>query len=283
MNKRSKITPTQDIVFKRLFGVKGREDILKDLLEAILDEKIERVELDLATEMIPEYKDKKTSTLDIRANLNNNIQANIEMQIDVEKYSEKRCLQYWSRLYSNELDKGEDYTDLKRTICIWILDGEVYNEFSKYHSKWKIVETELGIKAHFNELEIHIIELQKFRNSVIIRPKKKEFWLWFLDDQNKEMIDLACIDDKKIARARKELEKISADKELQDIIRRQELYEHDEIMKRNIVRKKAREDGIAKGKKEKSIEIAKKLLEKGMSLEEVESVTGISKKEIEKL
>ena len=38
----SKVTPKNDIVFKRIFGAKGNEEILKDFLEAILNIKIDR-------------------------------------------------------------------------------------------------------------------------------------------------------------------------------------------------------------------------------------------------
>ena len=36
----SKVTPKNDIAFKRIFGTKGNEEILKDFLEAILNIKI---------------------------------------------------------------------------------------------------------------------------------------------------------------------------------------------------------------------------------------------------
>lgn len=48
----NKIIPKRDIVFKRLFGSVGSEAILKDLLEAILDTKIQSVKLDLDKEII---------------------------------------------------------------------------------------------------------------------------------------------------------------------------------------------------------------------------------------
>ena len=40
-----KIKPNNDYIFKRLFGKAGNERYIKDLLEAILEIKIEKVEL----------------------------------------------------------------------------------------------------------------------------------------------------------------------------------------------------------------------------------------------
>ena len=39
------MTPRNDLVFKKLFGAVGRENIVKDFLEAILNLKIDTVEL----------------------------------------------------------------------------------------------------------------------------------------------------------------------------------------------------------------------------------------------
>jgi predicted transposase/invertase (TIGR01784 family) len=48
-------------------------------------------------------------------------------------------------------------------------------------------------------------------------------------------------------------------------------------------RKEGREEGREKGAKDKAIEIAKKALAKGNSIEFISEITGLSKEEIEKL
>ena len=45
MNKNVELQLTNDYIFKRLFSKKGNEDILKDLLEGILEIPIEKVEV----------------------------------------------------------------------------------------------------------------------------------------------------------------------------------------------------------------------------------------------
>ena len=156
------ITPKNDIIFKKIFGQKGNEGILKDFLEGILNIKIESLEVDLGTEMLPDIFGGKTSKLDDRTKLSDGTNVNIEVQNKIEDYSEQRDLAYWSKLYMNSLEKGKAYTDAEKTICIWILDEEVY-DFHKYHSEWIITEKELGQTAYFKDFEIHVIELQKFR------------------------------------------------------------------------------------------------------------------------
>ena len=63
------ITPKNDIVFKKIFGSKGNEEILKDFLESILDIKIDLLTLDLATELLPEFYEGKQTRVDVRSTL----------------------------------------------------------------------------------------------------------------------------------------------------------------------------------------------------------------------
>ena len=45
----------------------------------------------------------------------------------------------------------------------------------------------------------------------------------------------------------------------------------------------AKEEGLAEGKEEKSLEIAKKMLEMGLSVEQITEATGLSEEEVLKL
>ena len=94
--------------------------------EAILDIEIESLELDLNTELLPDFMAGKKSRVDVRTRLADGTDVNIEMQVNISKYSDKRCLQHWSRIYNNNINEGDDYQNLRKTICIWILDGAIY-------------------------------------------------------------------------------------------------------------------------------------------------------------
>ena len=48
-------------------------------------------------------------------------------------------------------------------------------------------------------------------------------------------------------------------------------------------RRKEKQNGIEEGAKEKQIEIAKKMIKKGMSIDEIMELTNLSEEEIEKL
>ena len=54
------MTPKNDFVFKRLFGTVGREKMVKDFLEAILNIKIKLVEIGKETILLADEIDEKT-------------------------------------------------------------------------------------------------------------------------------------------------------------------------------------------------------------------------------
>jgi len=57
-------------------------------------------------------------------------------------------------------------------------------------------------------LEFHFIELKKFRNDATTKPSRKNYWLWFIDHTNKEMIEMACLSSEEIAEARRNMKEL---------------------------------------------------------------------------
>ena len=71
----------------------------------------------------------------------------------------------------------------------------------------------------------------------------------------------------------------NSDRQVRELIDAREKYERDYIS-----REVAAEDrGVRKGRREEKLEMAKKMKEKGTSIEFIQEVTGLSKKEIKKL
>ena len=68
-NKKSILLPKNDVVFKALFS-RGKPKITKAMLEAILNIKIDKLELDNSTDLLNDNKDDKNGRLDLRAIIN---------------------------------------------------------------------------------------------------------------------------------------------------------------------------------------------------------------------
>ena len=95
-----KLKVTNDFVFKKLFGKQENEELLKDLLEAIIEEQIEKIEVQKEASLEKTLELNKMGILDIKATLNNNTIVNIEMQVQDQKDIIERSLFYWARIIS---------------------------------------------------------------------------------------------------------------------------------------------------------------------------------------
>ena len=79
----SNLKPTNDFVFKKLFGEEKNVDILKDLIQSILPElKIAKVVVNKDVSLERKLITDKLGILDVMATLNDNTKINIEMQVE---------------------------------------------------------------------------------------------------------------------------------------------------------------------------------------------------------
>ena len=150
--------PTNDYVFKRIFGHVGNEKITQGLLNAILDIKVEKIELDKNTITEKELYDDKIGILDIKAKIDNSINCDIELQVVDRKNIKKRILFYWSKMYAQNIKEGEDYENLRKSIVILITKFKLHNlkNIEKFHTEWKLREKDFG-KIYIVKISIKLI------------------------------------------------------------------------------------------------------------------------------
>ena len=139
-------------------------------------------------------------------------------------------------------------------------------------------------------IEFHVIELPKFIKKNPGVEKRLEQWLWSIVGR-KEKVEMAVKENKNVKKADKVLERISKDpkeRERYEAILKAEFNQKISSQKfeeRGEARGKiiGREEGKKEGEKQKQIEIAKKLLQRNMSIEDIKEITGLTEEEISKL
>ena len=186
IEKHKIMNPTNDYVFHRLFGHVGNEEITKGLLGTIVNQNITTIKMDETQITEQNIQDDKIGILDIKARLNNDIVCDVEMQVVKNDNMEKRIMFYWSKLYSQEIHKGEDYDVLNRTIVILIANFQLYKlkEIPKYHTKWQIREEKYRKIILTDTLEIHIIELPKLKKQLNVNKGDKKENIKILNPEN---------------------------------------------------------------------------------------------------
>lgn len=133
------LLPKNDIVFQTLF-TRGKESITKSLIESILKIKISKLDLDKNKDLLNDNTKDKNGRLDLRAVIDDNIECNIEVQLSTHKKMLERFLYYWAKIYTANLERGEEYEKLRKTISIIIANENIeqFREIKKASTKWRI-------------------------------------------------------------------------------------------------------------------------------------------------
>ena len=279
------LRPKNDVVFQALF-TRGKEKITKDLLEKILRMKIHSIELDKSKDLLNENKNDKNGRLDLRAVINDNIECDIEVQLTTHEKMLPRFLLYWAKMYSANLKVGDEYSKLRRTISIIIVDGELpeFKGIKKAQTNWQIREEEYKSIILTSYFEICIIELPKaIREYKTNKENGALQWMMFLENPEDVEVTKIMEENENIKEAKEELDRISQDDILRRMAFKAELERMDHAQLMYEARRDGKKEGIEQGAKEKEVQIAKNMLKEKASIEFIIKVTGLTKEEIEKL
>ena len=276
------LNPRVDFVFKKLFGSEENKTILIAFINAIVseDEQIAEVTL-LNPYNYPERATDKFSILDIKAVDKKGRHYNIEMQVTDQVYYNQRILYYWSKLYTDQLTKGNQYHKLRKTISISVLNFNGLDE-PEYHNVFHVMNANTH-KRYFEDFELHFIELEKFNKDVSHITTALERWTTFLTkalEYRKDTLPETMRDDKAIVQAMGSLEEVNMNKDEFAIYEARLKWFRDEyaaLEKKGLV---AYEEGIDYAK----MEIAKTMLkDPHFELEQISTITQLSIDKLKKL
>lgn len=264
--------PTNDIIFKKLFGEDKNKDLLQDLIESIFPNlDIKTVDVNQEVSLTRKLITDKLGILDVVATLNNEIKIDIEMQVNSFYNTIERSLFYATDMYHESLNKGKDYLDIPKTISIWITTYDVFLD-GPFHEK-ALLKRDFENKVITDIFELDYIQLPKFQKQCKKISSKLDEWLTFIVNEDQEAINM--IKNEKIKKAEKELKYLNGDAKTRRLAELREKAIRDEMA----AIAKAKREGVKQG----IIEIAKKMKAKGFNIDEISEITGLSKEEIEKL
>ena len=279
------LKPTNDYVFKRIFGQKKNSDILKDLLQAILPNwNIKNVEPRQEVQLETDFITDKVCRLDILATLDDGTKVDIEMQMRNYNDIEARSLFYTTREYHQSLENGQDYIEIPKSIGIWISNFNVFNDEGPFHEIVRL-RRDYENQIFTDKIEMHYLQLPKFKQKCKRISNKLEEWLTFISFENME--ELKMIENEKVKKAEEELEYLSGDEAERRIAYLRETAEIDRKFAMTAARDQGRVEGRAEGKSEGRaegmVDVAKKMLAEKMDIDLIIKITGLTKDEIEKL
>ena len=279
-------TCRNDRAFKEVFLKPDNSDLLKALLEFILKIKIDKLEIK-KTELLSGNVNIKDKRVDAIVHTGNK-KIEIEINSQYEKYLNPRNMAYICNTYQSHTLVGKEYnqqTDIVQVNLTWGL-GKNNDEMKIY--KIMNEKGELYVK-NFIIYEINMDYYDKIWYSKNEEEIKKNQYMIMLDLDKKELKNMPK--DKIVDKYITNVTIVNDDPEFQKYMSEEE----DKRKIQNSLLSEAKEegisqgytsginDGISKGENKKSIEIAKNMLNKNMSIEDISDITCLSIEEINKL
>jgi len=177
------LPPTNDVVFKRVFGDERNKGVTAKLLSAILGTEIGESDLTFGDPHLNrEFIDDKMGILDMFVRLKNGETVAVEMLTGNFSHIHKRVEYYISKVVAAQLAKSNDYPKLKPVVFILIATDPVLKNTAKYHSEFAMMEKSEHYVLH-DLRTLHIIELSKLPPQSSGRLVS---WLRFISAQRKE-------------------------------------------------------------------------------------------------
>ncbi len=270
-------TAKHEVVFMYAF-LKNRQ-LLKDLLETILEKKIESINV-LNPNLVTDKINNRIQKLDLLIKTDNEY-INVELNSKFDKLIFTRNLFYAFKLCSSKAEKGEKIYNSNKKIVQINLNfnclGYKKDELGLYSKQKKLIVTDILTILNIN-IDLYIKDYynndKKFKNNdelIIMLGLGKE-----------ELSELAERSEKVMEYKRK-VDEINNDDEVISWFSAEE----ERKMYQEALMEQSKEEGIVQGRKAGLIEgtnsIAKNMLAEGMPLSVIARLTNLSEQQISKL
>ena len=236
--------PKVDFAFKQIMtDEKARIGFLAAILK-IKPEDIKETQL-LNTDLKKVHEDDKQGILDVRILMNDDTEADIEIQLSELKVWADRALFYLSKIYADQISTGQNYSVFKKCVSISILNFNLFRGETEFYSCFHIREDTRNF-VYTDKMEFHVLELPKLPRELKEDCSNIELWARFINAERKEEFDMLAQKDPYIASAYEQLQVISQDKEkrLEYEARQKAIWDYNQMMY------EAEQRGIKQGSRE---------------------------------
>jgi predicted transposase/invertase (TIGR01784 family) len=288
-----------DIFVRYLLGDEGNKDLLISFINAVNEDSgfpaITEINIKNPINIRTMVLDKE-SVIDIKAWDENGRQYDIEIQIAGDSDFSRRSLYYWAKLYGSQLDQGEDYSDLKPTICINLLGFKLFEQGHIGVHSCFVPKELVSNDVLSDHLVIHFIELPKFQKRSGF-TSLFEHWLGYFKyaGQQEDVMRTLLESEPKLEKAHTLYKRFTQNDEMIELYEARMKYKRDHATLLRSAEKRGLEEGekrgleegqkrgLEKGRRENREEIARTMLTKGMEVATIVEITQLSIQQIEQL
>jgi len=218
---------------------------------------------------LPKFRDGKATIIDVKAKDQGGREFIVEMQVADALGFSKRVLYYTSQGYVSQIERGEFYDQLNPTIFIGILDFTI-SKNPKYLNRHRILDVETGERI-MEDMEFNFIELPKFNLEKRDLKTLVEKWVFFITEAESLEVIPEGMDDPGLRTAFEEANI--------------QTWSQEEINAYDYAGIRETEDRLrlAKARKDEQIKIARQMKNKGMDVNLIVEMTGLTSDEINEI
>ena len=291
---RSSMPLTIDYVFHAVFGRDTDESraALMEILNIILERKDDPIKSIILKNPIDtaEREDEKETIMDIRAETSSGEELDIEMQSGNLRVYPDRVLFYGGRLVNSSLQQGFKYDKMKKSIVVSIINGILFAELDSCHSIFDVRERQTGFLLS-DRLEFHFLELGKVDGDRPVEElteiERLAAYLKYANDEDRQDYVQEIISSEGLTMIENAYRKVTQDEieyeRMESRLKYQLQYNTDMSMAKQEGIEQGRAEGELVGRQEMKLELARAMKAKGMEIEAIAEITGLSAEEVEKL
>ena len=268
-----------DWSFKRVFGTEVNKDILIEFLKVIFPQFAITDITYIPTEQLGIMEDDRKAIFDVLCKTEDDKTFLVEMQRGRQEHFFERALYYTSfpimkqgkKTIAKEEEEGADPWDfsLDGVFFLGVLDFK-YEQDEMTEHRYQLLETKT-LKRMTDKLEFVFVEVAKFNKSEDELETDLDKWLYLLKNMSTLLERPAALRDRVFGR-------------LFDVAEYARL--DDEERKKYVEAMNTTRDTfnmIAYARKENSYEIARRMIDKGLDMDIILDVTGLTKEDIAKI
>ena len=217
---------------------------------------------------------------------------NVEMQSTDRSYFADRLLAYASRIYTGQLERGDDYEKLYPvySLAFSAVNLEAFASLPDDHYHLCTIRREDKDPARqplFTQgIQFVVVELDKFAKAAEEPLDLRDAWCYLLKESPRmsaEEFEIISKKGKEMGHAVKRLWNLSESDYLREQMEAAEKQRRDKSAREDFLLKKGREEGRQEGEQKKQREIALQMIEVGADVRTICRYTGLTEKEVEAL
>ena len=146
----------------------------------------------LNTNLRKAHDEEKQGILDVRISMNDHTEIDIEIQLTELKVWADRSLFYLSKMYTEQIQKGQTYDVFKKCVSINILDFTLFPKDSEFYSCFQILE-KTRHTLYTDKMEFHVLELPKLPKELTEDSNRILLWAKFINAERKEDFEICLL------------------------------------------------------------------------------------------